>query len=397
MLCRLTAAVLLIALAGCASLFQTSKGAAALSSGLRQYEEGEYVQSAQNLQGALDEGLSDAERARAHKHLAFIHCASGRERACRSEFRKALAFAPSLELSPSEMGHPAWGPIFRSVKAEATPLNIGLQQFEDGDYVESAKNLQGAIDRGLPTKERADAHKHLAFIHCALARERACRDEFRKALVLEPSLELAPSEAGHPAWGPIFRSVKAEATPLNIGLQQFEDGDYVESAKNLQGAIDQGLSDAERARAHKHLAFIHCASAREGACRDEFRKALVLEPSLALAPSEAGHPAWGPIFRSVKAEAEPVPLSVGLRQFDDGDYFESAKNLQGAIDRGLPTKERVNAHKHLAFIHCASNRQRLCRDEFRKALALDPALDLAPAEAGHPVWGPVFRSLKAGR
>ncbi|HYT47288.1 MAG TPA: TssQ family T6SS-associated lipoprotein, partial [Burkholderiales bacterium] len=197
MLCRLTAAVLLIALAGCASLFQTSKGAAALSSGLRQYEEGEYVQSAQNLQGALDEGLSDAERARAHKHLAFIHCASGRERACRSEFRKALAFAPSLELSPSEMGHPAWGPIFRSVKAEATPLNIGLQQFEDGDYVESAKNLQGAIDQGLSDAERARAHKHLAFIHCASAREGACRDEFRKALVLEPSLELAPSEAGH--------------------------------------------------------------------------------------------------------------------------------------------------------------------------------------------------------
>jgi Tfp pilus assembly protein PilF len=97
----------------------------------------------------------------------------------------------------------------------------------------------------------------------------------------------------------------------------------------------------------------------------------------------------------VKAEA--APLKVGLQQFDDGDYAESAKNLQSAIDRGLPNKERANAHKHLAFIHCASNRERLCRDEFRKALALDPALDLAPAEAGHPLWGPVFRSLKAGQ
>jgi Tfp pilus assembly protein PilF len=281
------------------------------------------------------------------------------------------------------------------VKAEATPLSTGLHQFDDGDYADSAKNLQSAIDRGLPNKERANAHKHLAFIHCASNRERLCRDEFRRALAFAPSLELAPSEAGHPVWGPIFRSVKAEVTPLSIGLQQFDDGDYAESAKNLQGALDQGLSDAESARAHKHLAFIHCASAREHACRDEFRKALAFAPSLELAPSEAGHPAWGPIFRSVKAEA--TPLSTGLHQFDDGDYAESAKNLQSAIDRGLPNKERANAHKHLAFIHCASNRERLCRDEFRKALALDPALDLAPAEAGHPLWGPVFRSLKAGQ
>ncbi len=209
MLSRLTAALPLIALAGCASLFQAGKGTAMLGTGLRQYEEGEYVRSAKNLQGALDQGLSDAESARAHKHLAFIHCASAREHACRDEFRKALAFAPSLELAPSEAGHPVWGPIFRSVKAEATPLSIGLQQFDDGDYAESAKNLQGAIDRGLPNKERANAHKHLAFIHCASNRERLCRDEFRKALALDPALDLAPAEAGHPLWGPVFRSLKA--------------------------------------------------------------------------------------------------------------------------------------------------------------------------------------------
>ena len=185
------------------------------------------------------------------------------------------------------------------------------------------------------------------------------------------------------------------APALNAGLRQYEDGAYVESAKSLQGALDEGLTDAERANAYKHLAFIHCSSGRERACRDEFRKALAVDPALELAASESGHPVWGPIFGAVRAE--PAPLRLGLRQFEDGDYAESAKNLQSAIDRGLPNKERANAHKHLAFIHCASNRERPCRDEFRKALAIDPAMDLAPAEAGHPVWGPVFRSLKAGR
>ena len=42
------------------------------------------------------------------------------------------------------------------------------------------------------------------------------------------------------------------------------------------------------------------------------------------------------------------------------------------------------------------NRSGPCREEFRKALAIDPGMELAPAEAGHPIWGPIFRSVKAG-
>jgi Tfp pilus assembly protein PilF len=186
---------------------------------------------------------------------------------------------------------------------------------------------------------------------------------------------------------------------LYLGLQQFDDGSYADAARNLQAALDMGLTERERANAHKHLAFIHCASNRERSCREEFRRALFIEPSLALAPAEGGHPVWGPVFLSMKTEpakSEPL-LKTGLRQYDEGDYVESAKNLQVAIAQGLNAKEQATAHKHLAFIHCASNRESLCRDEFRKALAVDPALDLAPAEAGHPIWGPVFRSVKADR
>ena len=64
---------------------------------------------------------------------------------------------------------------------------------------------------------------------------------------------------------------------------------------------------------------------------------------------------------------------------------------------GLNRSEQVTAHKYLAFIHCTSGREKQCRDEFRKVLDIDPALELEPAEAGHPVWGPVFRSVKARR
>ena len=188
-------------------------------------------------------------------------------------------------------------------------------------------------------------------------------------------------------------AVQAQMTLVH-GLRQYDAGDYAAASKTLQSALDQGLFSIDSGNAHKHLAFIHCASNRERQCREEFRKALAADPKMRLDAAEAGHQVWGPIFRSLSG---PGALSTGLKQYEDGDYAESAKNLQGAIDLGIEDRERANAHKHLAFIHCSSNRPQQCREEFRKALAIDPALELAPAEAGHPVWGPIFRSLKAAK
>jgi Tfp pilus assembly protein PilF len=90
-------------------------------------------------------------------------------------------------------------------------------------------------------------------------------------------------------------------------------------------------------------------------------------------------------------------LSTGLKQYEDGEYEQSLKTLQSAIQQGLPERDRVNAYKHSAFIYCVSSRERQCREEFKKALAIDPGMDLAPEEADHPMWGRVFRSVKAGR
>jgi Tfp pilus assembly protein PilF len=105
--------------------------------------------------------------------------------------------------------------------------------------------------------------------------------------------------------------------------------------------------------------------------------------------------------------AEPTPaqrgdvrsaealLDLGLKQYDDGLYKRAASTLQQALEQNLSPANRVVAHKHLAFIYCTSNRLTLCRSEFAKAIEVDPRFDLAPAEAGHPQWGPVFRSVRA--
>lgn len=95
----------------------SAKGEAALATGVRQYEEGAYGEASESLHSALFQGLSNADRVRAHKTLAFINCVSSRPAACREEFRRALAIDPRLELSAAEAGHPIWGPVFRAVKS----------------------------------------------------------------------------------------------------------------------------------------------------------------------------------------------------------------------------------------------------------------------------------------
>jgi Tfp pilus assembly protein PilF len=96
-----------------------------------------------------------------------------------------------------------------------------------------------------------------------------------------------------------------------------------------------------------------------------------------------------------KAEQE---LSAGIKTYEEGNYKAAAKSLQNALDAGLTfDSDAVRAHKYLAFTHCLSNREKQCKDEFRKALELDSKFELEPAEAGHPIWGPAFRAVKAER
>ena len=93
---------------------------------------------------------------------------------------------------------------------------------------------------------------------------------------------------------------------------------------------------------------------------------------------------------------EPA-LANGIRQYEEGSYPAAAENLHLALFQGLTSENRVRAHKYLAFINCVSNRPSACMDEFGRALAINPNLTLSAAEEGHPIWGPVFRAVKAGR
>jgi Tfp pilus assembly protein PilF len=86
----------------------------------------------------------------------------------------------------------------------------------------------------------------------------------------------------------------------------------------------------------------------------------------------------------------------GVENYEEGNYIASMEALNNVLQTKLADKDdKVSAYKYLAFIHCVSGREKMCFDSFRKALLINPNFELTPAEAGHPVWGPVFRSAKA--
>lgn len=88
-------------------------------------------------------------------------------------------------------------------------------------------------------------------------------------------------------------------------------------------------------------------------------------------------------------------LEEGIRNYEEGNYRTSNRRLQYALEEGLTRPDRVKAHKYLAFIACVSGQQLTCREEFSIAVELDPSFELDAAEAGHPIWGPVYKSVKA--
>ena len=127
-------------------------------------------------------------------------------------------------------------------------------------------------------------------------------------------------------------------------------------------------------------------------------QALALAAALALPgcsapPLEALQTKLNELAFALFASQGQATLGAALRQYEGGDYAGAEKSLQNALEQGLPRVDQVMAHKHLAFIHCAAKRTEACRGEFQLALQVDPRADLDPAEAGHPAWGPVFRSL----
>ncbi|HET9651964.1 MAG TPA: TssQ family T6SS-associated lipoprotein [Usitatibacter sp.] len=88
-------------------------------------------------------------------------------------------------------------------------------------------------------------------------------------------------------------------------------------------------------------------------------------------------------------------LADGVKQYDSGEYEAAIRSLGASLDHGLLSKaDQSRARKYLAFSYCVTSHEPQCRAEFRKAFEINPDFTLSPAEDGHPIWGPVYRSVR---
>lgn len=85
-------------------------------------------------------------------------------------------------------------------------------------------------------------------------------------------------------------------------------------------------------------------------------------------------------------------LAQGVQMYQAAKYDTAETLLKAAVKQGLSnSSETARAHKYLAFIYCTSKRETLCAGAFKQARLSDPNFELSKAEAGHPIWGPVYR------
>jgi Tfp pilus assembly protein PilF len=105
--------------------------------------------------------------------------------------------------------------------------------------------------------------------------------------------------------------------------------------------------------------------------------------------------------KSAEENSLPTPearLKSGIALYEDGNYAQAQRSLQGSLNEGLASRsDQARAYKYLAFIYCVTDRVAQCRQEFTNAFTADPKFSLSAAEAGHPSWGPVYRSVARSR
>ena len=121
-----------------------------------------------------------------------------------------------------------------------------------------------------------------------------------------------------------------------------------------------------------------------------------------VAPANLPTPTSAPIE---SPRAPPIPnadiqaLKVGIAMYNNGDYNGAIKKLGNTPEIWSSHNKslQVSALKYLAFSYCVTSKTQLCRQQFERAIKIDPSFDLLPSEIGHPIWGPVFLKAKKAK
>jgi tetratricopeptide (TPR) repeat protein len=94
-------------------------------------------------------------------------------------------------------------------------------------------------------------------------------------------------------------------------------------------------------------------------------------------------------------EKPSSPIQQGRTQYASSQYDAALDSYSAALaGKALPLADAIEAHKHMAFIYCQTQREILCREQFQAILKLDPSFTLTADEEKQPQWSAVWSSLK---
>jgi hypothetical protein len=97
--------------------------------------------------------------------------------------------------------------------------------------------------------------------------------------------------------------------------------------------------------------------------------------------------------------ARPKPeqlLAEGSELYEKGDYKAAIRKLVTVRDSAEVTPlTKQSSLRLLAFSYCVTSQRALCKNQFSTLLAIAPEFQLSRGEAGHPLWGPVFKEAKS--
>ncbi len=88
-------------------------------------------------------------------------------------------------------------------------------------------------------------------------------------------------------------------------------------------------------------------------------------------------------------------LEIAVKEYEEGNYVTAMNSLEAVLaTKSASRAQKIRANKYMAFISCISSREKSCKEYFKNILEINPEFNLSAAEAGHPIWGPVFKNVK---
>ncbi|OZI41623.1 TssQ family T6SS-associated lipoprotein [Bordetella genomosp. 4] len=118
--------------------------------------------------------------------------------------------------------------------------------------------------------------------------------------------------------------------------------------------------------------------------------------SLCILALLGGCAGMGKLSEGPPSQAAQDALAQVQQQYSAGQYGTVIRTVATSDDIATAPKSlRIEAYKLQAFSYCVRNYAQLCEETFVRILQIDSDFTLAPNEAGHPQWGPVFTSAQA--